>query len=166
MLADILAVAPHFTTHVSGKGGEHVTVTCDRGDIEAHIISLPAETRTCVTLLDTKGCSMTKLTETSVSIPILFKRPGPRAPRDARACGYHSDRVTSLPIVSSLILYTRLTPTVAAAQKLVYFDARKGLEASLKVPNVRPTLKVCMGELYIVVGPSARKSTCDNATHL
>ncbi|KAG5477387.1 hypothetical protein LSCM4_04606 [Leishmania orientalis] len=151
---------------MSGKAGKGVTVTCDQGNIEAHIISLSAETRTCVTPLDTKGCSMTELTEPSVSIPILCKGIGPRAPGDARACGYHSDRVTSLPVVSSLILYTRLTPTVAAAQKLVHFDARKGLEASLKVPNVRPTLKVCMGELYIVVGPSARKSTCDNATHL
>ncbi|CAG9575270.1 tagatose-6-phosphate kinase-like protein [Leishmania major strain Friedlin] len=163
--------SPHFCrttlhTFVGGKTGERVIDLLHQEGIAVYPVTVPAETRTCITCLDTQNSTMTELIEPSAAVPDDAAKDMDRALLKALEHAGGMAIMGSLPDGSSPDLYTRWTEMAAAAQKPVLIDAVKGIEASLKVPGVHSILKVNMRELNKLTGQSTPESAFEYAMQM
>lgn len=159
---------PHFCqttlyTFVGGETGERVVHLFKEEGISVHPVSVPAETRTCVTCLDTAQGTMTELIEPSEPVPEASAQEMDDALHAALQQAGGMAIMGSLPDGSSPDLYTRWTRMAAAAQKPVLIDAIKGIEEALKVPDAHSILKVNMGELCKLTGESTPEAAFAHA---
>ncbi|KPA79793.1 tagatose-6-phosphate kinase-like protein [Leptomonas pyrrhocoris] len=145
-------------TFVGGETGKRVVDFLKGEDIAVHPISVPGETRTCVTCLDEKHGTMTEIIEPSYPVPAESAGDMDRVLKERLQHAGGLAIMGSLPDHTSPELYTRWTQMAAEAKKPVLLDAIKGIEASLKVPNVTSILKVNMEELYKLTGKSTPES--------
>jgi tagatose 6-phosphate kinase len=159
---------PHFCnttlfTFVGGETGKRVVDLFKEEGIVVHPISVPAETRTCITCLDEKHGTMTEIIEPSYPVPAESADEMDRVLREKLQHAGGIAIMGSLPDQTSPELYTRWTQMAAEAQKPVLLDAIKGIEDSLKVPHATSILKVNMEELYKLTGQSTPEKAFERA---
>ncbi|KAL7701600.1 tagatose-6-phosphate kinase-like protein [Lotmaria passim] len=155
--------SPHFCkttlfTFVGGETGKRVVNLFAEEGIAVHPVTVPAETRTCITCLDEKHGTMTEIIEPSYPVPAESADEMDRVLREKLERAGGIAVMGSLPDHTSPELYTRWTQMAAEARKPVLLDAIKGIEASLKVPHATSILKVNMEELYKLTGESTPES--------
>lgn len=160
--------SPHFSqttlfTFVGGETGKRVVTLFQEEGIAVYPITVPAETRTCITCLDEKHGTMTEIIEPSYPVPSESADEMDRVLREKLQHAGGIAIMGSLPDQTSPDLYTRWTQMAAEVQKPVLLDAIKGIEASLKVPHATSILKVNMEELCKLTGQSTPQAAFAHA---